>query len=88
MFIKLKHHKSNTDNWYNYDGHAANFGDTITMESDTNKTIIKFYDNEEDQGIAYEDIDFSENRKYQLAVFLNDRYICVQLIDFRQTLKF
>ena len=79
----FKYRNSRNEYANNY-GHGIDVGDIITMELDTNKKMIRFYHNGEDQGIAFENIDFSENKKYHMAVFLYDPDICLQLIDFRQ----
>ena len=58
--------------------------DTIKMELNTNKKTLKFYVNNVDQGIAFDEVDFENNTKYNMAIFLYQKNDSIQLIDFQQ----
>ena len=71
-------------------GHGAVIGDMITMELDTKQKSIRFYLNEEDLGMAYENVKFDfeqdEIEGYHMAVFINRVITSVKLIDFDKVL--
>ena len=49
---------------------------------------LSFVHNEKDHGIAYRNIDFSDDTKYNMAISVYGENDTVQLIDFQQrTLK-
>lgn len=56
-------------------------GDIVKMEINTNHGTIQFHVNDENQGIAFDNIDFSIN-KYRLRIRLGDNGYSMRLIEF------
>lgn len=55
---------------YEY-GCILNKGDVVTMELDVENETLKYYVNSKDQGVAFKNIHFDENKKYFMAVSCN-----------------
>ena len=53
----------------------------IKMELNVNLKTISYSFDGTDHGVAFEDVDFEENRQYSMALILDNRTI-IQLIDF------
>ena len=60
-------------------------GDIITMELDLSKSQIKYYVNNEDQGIAYKNIIRGQDIKYRLAVSLREIDNEIEIVSFTKT---
>ena len=60
-------------------------GDNIKMEINTKKQTVRYYINEKDQGIAFENIDF-RTKKFKFIVMIHRKDYKVKLIDFSKTL--
>ena len=58
--------------------------DIVKMELNTKQKTIRYYKGDQDQGIAFEDIDFSNDVKYHLAVTCYHKGESLKLIDFKQ----
>ena len=67
-------------------GVGAKTGDVITMILNTKLRTIKFYLNDRDLGIAYENVTFGfdDGKGYHMAVYIDEAPTCVKLIDFCQ----
>ena len=66
-----------------YGNYLLEKGDTIKMELNVVDKTLKFYINDKDQGIAFKHIDFTDNKRYNMAVMLTKSK--VKLINFQQT---
>ena len=60
-------------------------GDKIKIVLNLENVTIKFYKNDIDLGIAYENIQKSKDLKYKLAVYLHWRQDSVSIINFEQS---
>eukprot|EP01084_Bolivina_argentea_P148404 259461_1 len=65
-------YKYSHNNQYNVQMYGTDIidGDTIKMELNMKNKILKFYNNNTDQGIAYDNIDFSDDQIYSIAVYI------------------
>ena len=58
-----------------------NNGDVITMEVNVNNGEMRYYVNDKDLGVAFENIDFKKN-KYKMEICVADKGFEIKLIDF------
>ena len=65
-----------------YEQNRWKIGDIIKMEINTKNKTIKYKHNDKDLGIAYKNIDFTNNKIYNLAIFLYAEKAAVQLLNF------
>ena len=63
-------------------GHGLDMEDIIIMTVNTKSKSISFCHNDKDLGIAYQNIDFSDNKRYHMAVWTNYAATAITLIDF------
>ena len=63
---------------------GINTNDIIQMEVDINKGSLKYYINNEDQGICFDSISFKDNEVYHMAVTLSASDQIVKISDFQQ----
>eukprot|EP01083_Nonionella_stella_P314036 1129777_1 len=66
---------------YRY-GNRWHDNDEIVMELNTKRDTLKFYQNNVDLGIAFKDIDFSNNRIYHMTIRLSNVRESIQLLHF------
>ena len=64
-------------------GYVFKNNDIIKMILNIKQKTISFY-HHKDIGIAFENIDFTENKKYNMAVSMYGKHDSVQLLDFQQ----
>ena len=60
---------------------VKNDNDEIKMEVNTTTKTLRYFVNGEDQGIAFENIDF-ETRQYNMFVFAGDKNVKIKLTEF------
>ena len=65
-------------------GDNLKINDELRMELNTKNSTMRYFINNIDQGIAFQDIDFDDNKKYYMAICLTSSSK-VKLIDFNQT---
>ena len=59
-------------------------GDIVKMELDVENKTLRYFVNSEDQGIAVQDINFDNDIKYVMAMYLDEKSI-VTLLEFEAT---
>ena len=58
--------------------------DIITLQLDKQKKTLKLFVDKQDQGIAFENIDFAENKVYNLAISRITKNQIIKLVRFEE----
>ena len=84
FYAYLSHgEKTATDTNDELYGSTSDVGDIVEMTVNTNKKQISFSVNGDDDGVAYNNIDF-QLRKYKMAVYVLDKNVKIKLIGFEK----
>eukprot|EP01084_Bolivina_argentea_P204012 348354_1 len=60
--------------------------DEIKMELTIGNTSLRYYVNDEDLGVAFDDVKFENNERYAMAVCIDEK-VTIELIDFQQIMS-
>lgn len=91
-FYALQYYGSKTTDLYSEDiigdtygkGKPAKIGDIVKMEVNIKEGTIVYYHNEENQGIAFDDVKFEDDLFYYMAIYLEGVGAKIKLIEFEQ----